>query len=594
MAKQAGVVLGLASGLVVAVAALGQQPLASKKLIEYGWDVPNPAYIRANIREMEKRPFDGLIFRLPGGTNVLSKAKWDEAKFVPVYEDCRNIQWEKFTDNFISVLAASDVDWFSDADWESVRHNLTIVAKAAALARCRGICFDQEPYGYNPWNYPAQVRAKEKTFAEYQVQARKRGAEFIRTITAQMPKPVIHTFFQLCYFGGLMNEPDLTVREQRLSQEYYSLLPAFFNGMLDAAASDVLFTDGNESAYYYTSPIQFYQSFHTVKQRALCLVAPENTRTYQTQMQMSQALYVDYLFALGIWGQRRSPAPALTPAERQQWFEHNTYYALATADEFVWLYSEKMDWWKNVDLPPGLEQAVVSARAKIAAHQPLGFDIVPVIKAAQERRQAELEAKLIRRTADIPKVDQGPVIDGDLSDAVWQNAVALDAFVPYVGVDTKPKVSTDARVAYDAENLYVAVRCPEPNPKAMKPVGVNRDDSVWDGDSVDIFLSQGEAPIPYVHVIVSAGNVVWDGLCGEAADTRFNVNLKSAVRVGQNEWTLEVALPWNEMRMTPPTSGAKLKANLCRQRVPDREQTAWSQTFDGFVEPRNFGTWTLK
>jgi len=80
MAKQAGVVLGLASGLVVAVAALGQQPLASKKLIEYGWDVPNPAYIRANIREMEKRPFDGLIFRLPGGTNVLSKAKWDEAR----------------------------------------------------------------------------------------------------------------------------------------------------------------------------------------------------------------------------------------------------------------------------------------------------------------------------------------------------------------------------------------------------------------------------------------------------------------------------------------------------------------------------------
>src|SRR5512137_173612 len=108
MVKQVGVVvLGLVAGLL-ATGALAQQALVTKKLIEYGWDVPDPAYIRANIREMEKRPFDGLIFRLPGGTNILSKTKWDEAKFAAVYEDCKNIQWEKFTDNFVSVLAASD------------------------------------------------------------------------------------------------------------------------------------------------------------------------------------------------------------------------------------------------------------------------------------------------------------------------------------------------------------------------------------------------------------------------------------------------------------------------------------------------------
>ena len=46
--------------------------------------------------------------------------------------------------------------------------------------------------------------------------------------------------------------------------------------------------------------------------------------------------------------------------------------------------------------------------------------------------------------------------------------------------------------------------------------------------------------------------------------------------------------------MKAPEVGAKLKANLCRMRIPDHEETAWSQTFDGFVEPRNFGTWTIK
>ena len=45
--------------------ALAQQPVKQKKLIEYGWDVPNPDYVRKNIREMEKLPFDGVIFRVP-------------------------------------------------------------------------------------------------------------------------------------------------------------------------------------------------------------------------------------------------------------------------------------------------------------------------------------------------------------------------------------------------------------------------------------------------------------------------------------------------------------------------------------------------
>ena len=35
-----------------------------KKLIEYGWDVPYPYQVRKDIRNMEKKPFGGIIFRL--------------------------------------------------------------------------------------------------------------------------------------------------------------------------------------------------------------------------------------------------------------------------------------------------------------------------------------------------------------------------------------------------------------------------------------------------------------------------------------------------------------------------------------------------
>lgn len=39
----------------------------------------------------------------------------------------------------------------------------------------------------------------------------------------------------------------------------------------------------------------------------------------------------------------------------------------------------------------------------------------------------------------------------------------------------------------------------EPKKAAMKLVGQRRDDPVWEGDSVDIFLSVGETDTPYVH-----------------------------------------------------------------------------------------------
>src|SRR5438105_8671968 len=60
-------------GMVLAASGpAGEAPLGlrGKKLIEYGWDVPTPAQMRDEISAMEKRPFDGLIFRLSGGQNA--------------------------------------------------------------------------------------------------------------------------------------------------------------------------------------------------------------------------------------------------------------------------------------------------------------------------------------------------------------------------------------------------------------------------------------------------------------------------------------------------------------------------------------------
>jgi hypothetical protein len=93
---------------------------------------------------------------------------------------------------------------------------------------------------------------------------------------------------------------------------------------------------------------------------------------------------VDHNFALRQPDTGKYISYRMTPDERTKWFEHNTYWALYTTDEFVWCYSERMNWWTN-NVPAGLEAAIISARRKIAESQPLGFDIHSLIDDAGKR-----------------------------------------------------------------------------------------------------------------------------------------------------------------------------------------------------------------
>ena len=581
----------LTTTLLLTTCLASAQPL-EKKLIEYGWDVPKPSFVAEHIREMEERPFEGLIMRVPSIGVIFRNEKWDEAEFADEFAALEKIEWDKFTDNFIVMYAKSSMDWFSDADWECVLHNVGLCAKAARVGKCKGLCFDAEPYGDNPWLHSSQAHANEKSFQEHHAMVRKRGAQFMDRIEEELEAPVIHTFFLTSVLRSLALEPDLDKRAQELSQHHYGLLPSFLNGMLDAADPDTIITDGNEGSYYYTKREQYLSAFHAIKQLGLAFIAPENRLKYLAQVQCAQALYVDQLFDLRT---RKLASHYMTPEERAQWFEHNVYYALSTSDRYVWLYSEKMNWWTNTDIPPGLPEAVVAAKEKLAAREPLGFDMDDTIKGADERRAEELQAKLIKRAANIARLAQGekPEIDGELGDAAWQKVGALEAFVPYVTAKADSlKAQTLARVAYDEQKLYVGIRCEEPQMTRIAIVGEERDDNVWLGDSVDVFLAPGPERTPFYHVIVSPSNVRWDAVHeGVSGDLSWDPDYQSATQQGEDYWTVELAIPWAAMQMEVPKTGAELFGNLCRQRMVGREYSTWSQCISGFVEPGSFGEW---
>lgn len=386
--------------LLCSILAMAQYERPKKKLIEYGWDVPYTDFVRRNIRQMEKFPFDGIVLRFKGGwkaspAHIFRKGVADPKEYAEDLENLKATKFNKFTDNFVLVWGTreKDWDWFNDNDWKSAERNIRLIASVAKAGGLVGICFDPEPYNGNPWHYPSLPNAKTKSFEDYWKRVRECGARFIRAIQSEFPNARILTFFQISILPDIVDIPDPKERMERLSQHGYGLLPAFLNGILDAGNPNVIIIDGNEPAYYYRDRMDYLQAYHLMRQRALSLIAPENRRKYATQVQAGFALYMDYYFGLVPeeyeWGRL---SHFLTPEERARWFEHNVYYALYTTDEYVWCYSERMDWWGTQKgapwlglIPQGAEEAIRSAKEKIEKGQPLGFTIKEMLDIAQSR-----------------------------------------------------------------------------------------------------------------------------------------------------------------------------------------------------------------
>ena len=134
----------------------------------------------------------------------------------------------------------------------------------------------------------------------------------------------------------------------------------------------------------------------------------------------------------------------------------------------------------------------------------------------------------------------------------------------------------------------------EPFMNRLSVQGVKHDDEVWQGDSVDVFVSTGSAPQPFYHYIVNPNNVQWDARGNDAA--AFNGQWQSAVKKTPGAWEVELALPWSQMGMSEPPAGTTRRVNLGRVRRAGvaREFSSWSPVVKGFVEPEHFGYWKFQ
>jgi hypothetical protein len=356
----------------------------------------------------ENGPFDGVTLKLSQQVcngNVFMVNDW--AKISPEVKETEKklilslVKSKILTDNFIVIYGASQMDWFSDKDWALAEDQIRFAARMAKAAECKGVLWDPEPYkpGKNPWKYHEQEKSTQFSFEQYYGQVRKRGAQFIKALQEEFPGIVIFSLRELSdwqngspFSGGLLPVTNRENTIKELENAWWGLHPAFYAGMLDGIQTGTELIDTNEEAYYYTSAPEFCMIRNTLINDAKALVPPELWTKHTSFFRLGHAISADYI--AGNW-LGMSPFPyrltgqglMMTASDRAKWFEHNAYWALRTSDKYAWLYTEDMNWWKNDKIPEGFQEALLRAKSKVNAGQPLGYEIDKIIQTAQEKAE---------------------------------------------------------------------------------------------------------------------------------------------------------------------------------------------------------------
>ncbi|MCL2120563.1 MAG: hypothetical protein FWH27_19290, partial [Planctomycetaceae bacterium] len=368
--------------------AVAQDDSHRKKFIELGWDCPNTAYLKEHHEEMQRTtPFDGVMLALegtaPDGTRYSSQSMmdaqaWDSAWFTQAIDNLKACRWTTFTDNFLLFnFTPGQVDWYDDSDWTILCNKTTLCAKIAKGTGLKGFAADFEPYGKEVFKYSSESG---HSYDEMKQIARKRGKQWMEAIASEYPDMVLLTLFiadvNIQFHFHLSARYD-HFTEEKLQSLPYGLLPAFFNGMLDAVPPRMRIVDGCENGYYRNGINEFARhalAIQSIGGPAIRLVAPENRQKYISQVQVGFGFYLDMYTNPEGDAHYRGPTEGGTRLDR---LEENLTAALETADEYVWIYGEKRRWWKPTDATtqwqhwedalPGMDRTIRSTKNPLQA-----------------------------------------------------------------------------------------------------------------------------------------------------------------------------------------------------------------------------------
>ena len=233
---------------------------------------------------------------------------------------------------------------------------------------------------------------------------------------------------------------------------------------------------------------------------------------------------------------------------------------------------------------------------------------------------ATSSAQDYKRQYEAPFVSEPIVVDGVLDDAAWASAPWTETYILYGTRDEATTTRTRAKMAWDAENLYLGMEAMDED---IWSTYTERDDPLWNEDVLEFFIDpEGDAE-GYMEFEVSPRNAVYDSwiekpLFSQKGPSHVDwaaAGLRTAVQVEGTlggtdrhaderkdtdlRWVLEVALPWADCAVVsgkmavPPQPGDMWRINVTRYDYSGggSELSQWSPSDvkGAWHEPKEYG-----
>jgi len=163
------------------------------------------------------------------------------------------------------------------------------------------------------------------------------------------------------------------------------------------------------------------------------------------------------------------------------------------------------------------------------------------------------------------------IVDGELNDPGWRNALVVDQFYETSPGDNIPaKVKTTATLSYDDSYLYIGIKADDPEPHRIRAPYVERDQVLGTDDNIAVFLDTRNDKRTAIELRVNPRGIQGDGIFDDASgneDFSPDFFYDTAARITPEGWQAEFRIPLTTLRypkVDPQTWGILIWRNYPR------------------------------
>jgi hypothetical protein len=179
-------------------------------------------------------------------------------------------------------------------------------------------------------------------------------------------------------------------------------------------------------------------------------------------------------------------------------------------------------------------------------------------------------------------------IDGAMEESAWKDAELAGNFFMVLPMDTsKANVSTEVRMTYDKNNLYLLATCFHQTNQKYMVESLKRDFNFGKNDNFLLFMDPFDDLTNGFSFGASAAGAQWDGTMfeGSKVDLSWDNKWTSVVKNYPNRWIFEASIPFKSIRYKKGIT--QWGINFSRLDITKAEKSSWTPI------PRQFPTATL-